>query len=158
MECESLKQSFLKGFSAAQTHVCLWLFMFLLHIFFSRLCSPQTWTSGFLFVPVQSPSGRNVKLTKCFSSSQREYPKSLSQCLQERGLSVEMLYLQAESGLTRALQDVRADGSPLCILVEQKNIALSSCTVIIFSESLKSKSVPLVLLLTCQNCLTPFTI
>ncbi|XP_054906825.1 nuclear receptor coactivator 5 [Poeciliopsis prolifica] len=66
-----------------------------------------------------------------------DYPKSLSQCLQERGLSVEMLYLQAESGLTRALQDVRADGSPLCILVEQKNVALSSCTVIIFSESLK---------------------
>ncbi|KAM8750671.1 uncharacterized protein AB9X84_012475 [Acanthopagrus schlegelii] len=66
-----------------------------------------------------------------------DYPKSLSQCLQERGLSVEMLYLHAESGLTRALQDVRADGSPLCILVEQTNIALSSCTVIIFSESLK---------------------
>ncbi|XP_037538506.1 nuclear receptor coactivator 5 [Nematolebias whitei] len=66
-----------------------------------------------------------------------DYPKSLRQCLQERGLSVEMLYLQVESGLTRALQDVRADGSPLCILVEQKNIALSSCTVIIFSESLK---------------------
>ncbi|XP_026222196.1 nuclear receptor coactivator 5 isoform X1 [Anabas testudineus] len=66
-----------------------------------------------------------------------DYPKSLSQCLQERGLSVEMLYLQAESGLTRALQDVRANGSPLCILVEQTNIDLSSCTVIIFSESLK---------------------
>ncbi|XP_037624249.1 nuclear receptor coactivator 5 [Sebastes umbrosus] len=66
-----------------------------------------------------------------------DYPKSLSQCLQERGLSVEMLYLQAESGLTRALQDVRADGSPLCILVEQTNVVLSSCTVIIFSESLK---------------------
>lgn len=66
-----------------------------------------------------------------------DYPKSLSQCLQERGLSVEMLYLQAESGLTRALQDVRAEGSRLCILVEQTNIALSSCTVIIFSESLK---------------------
>ncbi|XP_029290323.1 nuclear receptor coactivator 5 isoform X2 [Cottoperca gobio] len=66
-----------------------------------------------------------------------DYPKSLSQCLQERGLSVEMLYLQAESGLTRALQDVRADGSPLCILVEHTNVALSSCTVIIFSESLK---------------------
>ncbi|XP_029379785.1 nuclear receptor coactivator 5 [Echeneis naucrates] len=66
-----------------------------------------------------------------------DYPKSLSKCLQERGLSVEMLYLQAESGLTRALQDIRADGSPLCILVEQTNIALSSCTVIIFSESLK---------------------
>ncbi|KAL7401996.1 hypothetical protein ABVT39_007855 [Epinephelus coioides] len=67
----------------------------------------------------------------------RDYPKSLSQCLQERGLSVEMFYLQAESGLTRALQDIRADGSPLCILVEQTNVALSSCTVIIFSESLK---------------------
>ncbi|KAM7413900.1 hypothetical protein PAMA_018957 [Pampus argenteus] len=66
-----------------------------------------------------------------------DYPKSLGQCLQERGLSVEMLYLQAESGLTRALQDVRADGSPLCILVEHTNVALSSCTVIIFSESLK---------------------
>ncbi|XP_060932331.1 nuclear receptor coactivator 5 [Limanda limanda] len=66
-----------------------------------------------------------------------DYPKSLSQCLQERGLSVEMLYLQAETGLTRALQDVRAEGSPLCILVEQTNIALSSCTVIIFSDSLK---------------------
>ncbi|XP_029910336.1 nuclear receptor coactivator 5 [Myripristis murdjan] len=66
-----------------------------------------------------------------------DYPKSLRQCLQERGLSVEMLYLQAESGLTRALQDIRADGSPLCILVEQTNVALSSCTVIIFSESLK---------------------
>ncbi|KAJ4938167.1 hypothetical protein JOQ06_002793 [Pogonophryne albipinna] len=66
-----------------------------------------------------------------------DYPKSLSQCLQERGLSVEMLYLQAESGLTRALQDVRAVGSPLCILVEHTNVALSSCTVIIFSESLK---------------------
>ncbi|XP_069028923.1 nuclear receptor coactivator 5 [Embiotoca jacksoni] len=66
-----------------------------------------------------------------------DYPKSLSQCLQERGLSVEMLYLQAESGLTRALQDVRADGSPLCILVEQTNVTLSSCTVIIFSDSLK---------------------
>ncbi|KAM6972962.1 uncharacterized protein FYW47_003049 [Aplochiton taeniatus] len=66
-----------------------------------------------------------------------DYPKSLGQCLQDRGLSVEMLYLQAESGLTRALQDVRSDGSPLCILVEQTNVALSSCTVIIFSDSLK---------------------
>lgn len=55
---------------------------------------------------------------------------------------VEMLYLQAESGLTQALKDVRSDGSPLCILIEQTNVALSSCTVIIFSESLKSKSPP----------------
>ncbi|KAJ7997715.1 hypothetical protein DPEC_G00215000 [Dallia pectoralis] len=66
-----------------------------------------------------------------------DYPKSIGLCLQDRGLSVEMIYLQAESGLTRALQDVRSDGSPLCILVEQTNVALSSCTVIIFSESLK---------------------
>ncbi|KAF5890831.1 RING finger and SPRY domain-containing protein 1, partial [Clarias magur] len=66
-----------------------------------------------------------------------DYAKSLGHCLQERGLLVEMLYLRAESGLTRALKDVRSDGSPLCILVEQTNVALSSCTVIIFSESLK---------------------
>lgn len=52
---------------------------------------------------------------------------------------VEMLHLQTESGLTQALKDVRSDGSPLCILIEQTNVALSSCTVIIFSESLKSK-------------------
>lgn len=66
-----------------------------------------------------------------------DYSISLGQSLQERGLSVEMLYLHAESGLTRALQDVRADGSPLCILVEETNIALCSCTVIIFAQSLK---------------------
>ncbi|KAK6318322.1 hypothetical protein J4Q44_G00116130 [Coregonus suidteri] len=71
------------------------------------------------------------------SNQSMDYPKSICHCLQERGLSVEMIYLQAESGLTRALQDVRSDGSPLCILVEQTNVALSSCTVIIFSESLK---------------------
>ncbi|XP_030621898.1 nuclear receptor coactivator 5 [Chanos chanos] len=66
-----------------------------------------------------------------------DYAKSLGHCLQQRGLSVEMIYLQAESGLTRALQDVRSNASPLCILVEQTNVNLSSCTVIIFSESLK---------------------
>ncbi|KAL0968192.1 hypothetical protein UPYG_G00263560 [Umbra pygmaea] len=71
------------------------------------------------------------------SNENTDYPKSIGHCLQDRGLSVEMIYLQAESGLTRALQDVRSDGSPLCILVEQTNVALSSCTVIIFSESLK---------------------
>ncbi|XP_046721062.1 nuclear receptor coactivator 5 isoform X5 [Silurus meridionalis] len=66
-----------------------------------------------------------------------DYAKSLGHCLQERGLVVEMLYLQAEAGLTQALKDVRSDGSPLCILIEQTNVALSSCTVIMFSESLK---------------------
>lgn len=100
---------------------------------------------------VHLPADSVPTLTKSFSSSQRDYPKSLSQSLQDRGLSVEMLYLQAESGLTRALQDVRADGSPFCILVEQTNIALSSCTVIIFSESLKSKSLPRILLRLSQT-------
>ncbi|KAG5839964.1 hypothetical protein ANANG_G00210980 [Anguilla anguilla] len=71
------------------------------------------------------------------STQNMDYAKTIGHCLQERGLAVEMIYLQAESGLTRALQDVRAHGSPLCILVEQTNVALSSCTVIIFSESLK---------------------
>ncbi|KAJ8344266.1 hypothetical protein SKAU_G00315950 [Synaphobranchus kaupii] len=71
------------------------------------------------------------------STQNMDYAKSIGHCLQERGLAMEMIYLQAESGLTRALQDVRAHGSPLCILVEQTNVALSSCTVIIFSESLK---------------------
>ncbi|XP_066569561.1 nuclear receptor coactivator 5 isoform X2 [Amia ocellicauda] len=68
---------------------------------------------------------------------QTDYAKSIGHCLQDRGLVVEMIYLHSESGLTRALQDVRSDGSPLCILVEQSNVALSSCTVIIFYESLK---------------------
>ncbi|XP_061078610.1 nuclear receptor coactivator 5 [Conger conger] len=71
------------------------------------------------------------------STQNMDYAKTIGHCLQERGLAMEMIYLQAESGLTRALQDVRAHGSPLCILVEQTNVALSSCTVIIFSESLK---------------------
>ncbi|XP_058243190.1 nuclear receptor coactivator 5 isoform X2 [Hemibagrus wyckioides] len=72
-----------------------------------------------------------------FNNQKLDYAKSLGRCLQERGLMVEMLYLQAESDLTQALKDVRSDGSPLCILIEQTNVALSSCTVIIFSESLK---------------------
>ncbi|XP_063052920.1 nuclear receptor coactivator 5 isoform X2 [Engraulis encrasicolus] len=66
-----------------------------------------------------------------------DYAKSLALSLQERGLSVEMLCLQSEAGLTRALQDIRSDGCPLCILIEQTNVTLSSCTVIVFSESLK---------------------
>ncbi|TSK38536.1 RING finger and SPRY domain-containing protein 1 [Bagarius yarrelli] len=69
--------------------------------------------------------------------AERDYATSLGHCLQERGLMVEMLYLQSESGLTQALKDVRSDGSLLCILIEQTNVELSSCTVIIFSESLK---------------------
>ncbi|CAL1595329.1 unnamed protein product [Knipowitschia caucasica] len=71
------------------------------------------------------------------TNENQEYTISLCQALQKRGLHVEMLYLHAESGLTRALQDIRADGSSICILVEQRNIALCSCTVIIFAQSLK---------------------
>ncbi|KPP72209.1 hypothetical protein Z043_108813 [Scleropages formosus] len=71
------------------------------------------------------------------STQNTDYAKSIGHCLQDRGLVVEMIYLQAESGLTQALQDVRSDGLPLCILVEQTNVALSSCTIIIFSETLK---------------------
>ncbi|XP_039618799.1 nuclear receptor coactivator 5 [Polypterus senegalus] len=71
------------------------------------------------------------------TKQQTDYAKSLGHCLQDRGLVVEMIYLHSESGLTRALQDVRHDGSPFCILVEHSNVALSSCTVIIFYESLK---------------------
>ncbi|XP_015223955.1 nuclear receptor coactivator 5 isoform X3 [Lepisosteus oculatus] len=71
------------------------------------------------------------------TKQQTDYAKSIGHCLQDRGLVVEMIYLQSESGLTRALQDVRSDGSAFCILIEQTNVALSSCTVIIFYESLK---------------------
>ncbi|KAG9475191.1 hypothetical protein GDO78_003575 [Eleutherodactylus coqui] len=48
-----------------------------------------------------------------------------------------MIYLTSESGLTRALQEVKNDGSPFCILVEQSNVALSSCTAIILHDSIK---------------------
>uniref|UniRef100_A0A8C7YYE0 Nuclear receptor coactivator 5-like n=1 Tax=Oryzias sinensis TaxID=183150 RepID=A0A8C7YYE0_9TELE len=106
----------------------------------SEVCSPSDRRKALyqkFYKQVQEEKKPADCVVLSITNERPEYPKSLSQCLQERGLSVEMLYLQAESGLTRALQDVRADGSPLCILVEQKNIALSSCTVIIFSESLK---------------------
>ncbi|XP_055993095.1 nuclear receptor coactivator 5-like [Sorex fumeus] len=48
-----------------------------------------------------------------------------------------MIHLTSESGLTRALQEVREDGSPFCILVERSNVKLSSCTVILLHESIK---------------------
>ncbi|XP_061578302.1 nuclear receptor coactivator 5 [Cololabis saira] len=106
----------------------------------SELCTPADKRKGLyqrFYRQVQEDKKPADCVVLSVTTECLEYPKSLSQCLQERGLSVEMLYLQVESGLTRALQDVRAVGSPLCILVEQKNIALCSCTVIIFSESLK---------------------
>ncbi|XP_069499207.1 nuclear receptor coactivator 5-like [Ambystoma mexicanum] len=50
---------------------------------------------------------------------------------------VEMIYLASESGLTHALQEVKNNGSPVCILVEQSNVTLSSCTLITLHESIK---------------------
>uniref|UniRef100_A0A670K243 Uncharacterized protein n=1 Tax=Podarcis muralis TaxID=64176 RepID=A0A670K243_PODMU len=48
-----------------------------------------------------------------------------------------MIYLTSESGLTRALQEVKNDGSPFCVLVEPSNVTLSSCTVIMLHQSIK---------------------
>ncbi|KAM9301563.1 uncharacterized protein PAF06_014759 [Gastrophryne carolinensis] len=71
------------------------------------------------------------------SKEQMEYATAIGHRFQDHGLVVEMIYLTAESGLTRALQEVKNDGSPFCILVEQSNVALSSCTAIILHESIK---------------------
>ncbi|XP_078526484.1 uncharacterized protein LOC144799146 isoform X1 [Lissotriton helveticus] len=71
------------------------------------------------------------------SKQQTEYATVIGHQLQDHGLVVEMIYLASESGLTRALQEVKNDGSPFCILVEQSNVALSSCTVIMLHESIK---------------------
>ncbi|XP_073432262.1 uncharacterized protein [Dendrobates tinctorius] len=72
------------------------------------------------------------------SKDQMEYATAIGHRLQDHGLVVEMIYLTSESGLTRALQEVKNDGSPFCILVEQSNVALTSCTAIILHDSIKS--------------------
>ena len=69
----------------------------------------------------------------------REYATVVGHRLQDHGLVVEMIHLASESGLAQALQEVRDDGSPFCILVEQSNVKLSSCTVVMLHESIKSK-------------------
>uniref|UniRef100_A0A6I8N714 Nuclear receptor coactivator 5 n=1 Tax=Ornithorhynchus anatinus TaxID=9258 RepID=A0A6I8N714_ORNAN len=69
------------------------------------------------------------------SKEQRDYSTAIGHRLQDHGLVVEMIYLTSESGLTRALQEVKNDGSPFCILVEQSNVTLSSCTVIMLHGS-----------------------
>ncbi|KYO27292.1 nuclear receptor coactivator 5-like [Alligator mississippiensis] len=71
------------------------------------------------------------------SKEQTEYSTAIGHRLQDHGLVVEMIYLTSELGLTRALQEVKNDGSPFCILVEQSNVALSSCTAIMLHESIK---------------------
>ncbi|XP_029464356.1 nuclear receptor coactivator 5-like isoform X3 [Rhinatrema bivittatum] len=74
---------------------------------------------------------------KLFILEHKEYATGIGHRLQDHGLVVEMIYLVSEAGLTRALQEVKNDGSPFCILVEQSNVALSSCTVIMLHESIK---------------------
>ncbi|XP_068117180.1 nuclear receptor coactivator 5-like isoform X2 [Hyperolius riggenbachi] len=74
-----------------------------------------------------------VAITK----EQMEYATAIGHRLQDHGLVVEMIYLTSENGLTRALQEVKNDGSPFCILVEHSNVALSSCTAITLHENLK---------------------
>ncbi|XP_018421249.1 PREDICTED: uncharacterized protein LOC108794663 [Nanorana parkeri] len=71
------------------------------------------------------------------SKEQMEYATAIGHRLQDHGLMVEMIYLTSETGLTRALQEVKNDGSPFCILVEQSNVALTSCTAIMLHESIK---------------------
>ncbi|XP_035962227.1 uncharacterized protein LOC118544510 isoform X2 [Halichoerus grypus] len=78
------------------------------------------------------------------NNEQREYATGIGHRLQDHGLVVEMIHLSSESSLTRALQEVKDDGSPFCILVEQSNVKLSSCTVIMLHESIKSSFLSLV--------------
>ncbi|XP_040591298.1 nuclear receptor coactivator 5-like isoform X2 [Mesocricetus auratus] len=70
-------------------------------------------------------------------TNQRDYATAIGRRLQDRGLVVETIHLVSESDLTRALQDVKDDGSPFCILVEQSNVKYSSCTVIMLHDSIK---------------------
>nr|XP_003224045.1 PREDICTED: nuclear receptor coactivator 5 isoform X1 [Anolis carolinensis] len=72
-----------------------------------------------------------------FSKDQSEYSTVIGHRLQDRGLVVEMIYLTSESGLARALQDVKNDGSPFCVLVEPANVALTSCTAIMLHQYIK---------------------
>ncbi|XP_040489210.1 uncharacterized protein LOC103673804 isoform X12 [Ursus maritimus] len=71
------------------------------------------------------------------SVAKRDYATGIGHRLQDHGLVVEMIHLSSASSLTRALQEVKDDGSPFCILVEQSNVKLSSCTVIMLHESIK---------------------
>ncbi|XP_036854345.1 uncharacterized protein [Manis javanica] len=74
--------------------------------------------------------------------AQREYAIAIGHRLQDHGLVVEMIHLTTVSGLSRALQEVKDDGSPFCILVEQSNVNLYSCTLIVLHESIKSFEMP----------------
>ncbi|XP_039208362.1 nuclear receptor coactivator 5-like isoform X2 [Crotalus tigris] len=71
------------------------------------------------------------------SKDQAEYSTTIGHRLQDHGLVVEMIYLTSESGLTRALQEVKNDGSPFCVLVEPSNVTLCSCTVIMLHQIIK---------------------
>lgn len=70
-------------------------------------------------------------------TSQRDYVTAMGRRLRDHGLVVETIHLASGLDLTRALQDVKDDGSPFCILVEQSNVKYSSCTVIVLHSPSK---------------------
>ncbi|XP_025708222.1 nuclear receptor coactivator 5-like isoform X2 [Callorhinus ursinus] len=105
--------------------------------------SRDTWKEGLFqhFYQVIQKERDRERPSDCvivsINNEQREYATSIGHRLQDHGLVVEMIHLSSESSLTRALQEVKDDGSPFCILVEQSNVKLSSCTVIMLHESIK---------------------
>ncbi|XP_023440405.1 nuclear receptor coactivator 5-like isoform X3 [Dasypus novemcinctus] len=71
------------------------------------------------------------------NEEQREYATAIGHRLQDLGLVVEMIPLASESSLTRALQEVKHDGSPFCVIIQQPNVKFSSCTIVLLHESLR---------------------
>ncbi|XP_076988478.1 nuclear receptor coactivator 5-like isoform X2 [Tamandua tetradactyla] len=71
------------------------------------------------------------------NKEQREYATVIGHRLQDHGLVVEMIHLASASSLTRALEEVKHDGSPFCILVERSNVKLCSCTAILLHQSIR---------------------
>ncbi|XP_037672263.1 nuclear receptor coactivator 5-like [Choloepus didactylus] len=105
--------------------------------------SRDTWKEGLFqhfYQEIQKEHARE-RPSDCIIVSidkeQREYATVIGHRLQDHGLVVEMIHLASESDITRALQEVKHDGSPFCILVERCNVKLSSCTVILFQQSIK---------------------
>ncbi|XP_058136031.1 uncharacterized protein [Dasypus novemcinctus] len=76
------------------------------------------------------------------NEEQREYATAIGHRLQDLGLVVEMIPLASESSLTRALQEVKHDGSPFCVIIQQPNVKFSSCTIVLLHESLRNFETP----------------
>lgn len=72
------------------------------------------------------------------NSEQKEYITVLGHWWQDHTLVVETIHFSSESSLIRALQEVKDDGSPSCILIEPSNVKLSSCTIIMLHGCIKS--------------------